>query len=68
MASLDVRRPAAQEQLRVLGEQIGVNTLPIVDKQTAARHHAPGASMPPGSAVTTWSCSTPRAGFTSTTS
>jgi len=33
MASLDVRRPAAQEQLRVLGEQIGVNTLPIVDKQ-----------------------------------
>jgi len=30
MASLDVRRPAAQEQLRVLGEQIGVATLPIV--------------------------------------
>ena len=33
MASLDVRRPAAQEQLRVLGEQIGVNTLPIVEKE-----------------------------------
>ena len=31
MASLDVRRPAAQEQLRVLGEQIDVDTLPIVD-------------------------------------
>jgi len=30
MASLDVRRPAAQEQLRVLGEQIAVKTLPIV--------------------------------------
>jgi signal recognition particle subunit SRP54 len=30
MASLDTRRPAAQEQLRVLGEQIGVATLPIV--------------------------------------
>lgn len=30
MASLDVRRPAAQEQLRVLGEQIAVQTLPIV--------------------------------------
>jgi signal recognition particle subunit SRP54 len=30
MASLDVRRPAAQEQLKVLGEQIGVATLPIV--------------------------------------
>ncbi|PLX43491.1 MAG: signal recognition particle protein [Hyphomicrobiales bacterium] len=33
MASLDVRRPAAQEQLRVLGEQTGVDTLPIVEGQ-----------------------------------
>jgi len=31
MASLDTRRPAAQEQLRVLGEQAGVDTLPIVE-------------------------------------
>ncbi|HEY9548647.1 MAG TPA: signal recognition particle protein [Kiloniellaceae bacterium] len=30
MASLDVRRPAAQEQLRVLGVQAGVATLPVV--------------------------------------
>jgi signal recognition particle subunit SRP54 len=30
MASLDVARPAAQEQLRILGEQAGVATLPIV--------------------------------------
>ncbi len=30
MASLDVRRPAAQQQLAVLGEQAGVRTLPIV--------------------------------------
>src|SRR5690349_361607 len=30
MASLDTRRPAAQEQLRVLGEQTGVDTLAIV--------------------------------------
>jgi len=30
MASLDVRRPAAQEQLRVLGLQAGVRTLDIV--------------------------------------
>ena len=30
MASLDTRRPAAQEQLKVLGEQTGVATLPIV--------------------------------------
>jgi signal recognition particle subunit SRP54 len=34
MASLDVRRPAAQEQLRVLGEQTKVETLPIVPGQT----------------------------------
>jgi signal recognition particle subunit SRP54 len=31
MASLDTRRPAAQEQLRVLGEQVEVATLPIVE-------------------------------------
>jgi len=30
MASLDVNRPAAQEQLKVLGEQANVATLPIV--------------------------------------
>lgn len=33
MASLDVNRPAAQEQLAVLGEQISVATLPIVAGQ-----------------------------------
>jgi len=33
MASLDVNRPAAQEQLAVLGEQVGVATLPIVAGQ-----------------------------------
>jgi signal recognition particle subunit SRP54 len=33
MASLDVKRPAAQEQLAVLGEQVGVDTLPIVPGQ-----------------------------------
>ncbi|MCA0997407.1 signal recognition particle protein [Alloyangia pacifica] len=30
MASLDVNRPAAMEQLQILGQQIGVDTLPIV--------------------------------------
>jgi signal recognition particle subunit SRP54 len=35
MASLDVNRPAAREQLRTLGEQIGVDTLPIVQGETA---------------------------------
>jgi signal recognition particle subunit SRP54 len=33
MASLDVNRPAAQEQLAVLGEQVDVSTLPIVAGQ-----------------------------------
>ncbi|MBM3503650.1 MAG: signal recognition particle protein [Alphaproteobacteria bacterium] len=33
LASLDVYRPAAQQQLKVLGEQAGVATLPIVDGQ-----------------------------------
>ncbi|MDP7391546.1 MAG: signal recognition particle protein [Alphaproteobacteria bacterium] len=33
MASLDVYRPAAQQQLAVLGEQADVATLPIVDGQ-----------------------------------
>ncbi|MEM7619414.1 MAG: signal recognition particle protein [Pseudomonadota bacterium] len=33
MASLDTRRPAAQEQLKVLGEQVGVDTLPIIAGQ-----------------------------------
>ena len=34
MASLDVKRPAAQEQLAVLGRQAGIDTLPIVAGQT----------------------------------
>tara|TARA_B100000029_G_scaffold106432_1_gene97163 strand:+ start:54 stop:1412 length:1359 start_codon:yes stop_codon:yes gene_type:complete len=33
MASLDVYRPAAQEQLRLLGEQNNINTLPIIEGQ-----------------------------------
>ncbi|MEZ5682187.1 MAG: signal recognition particle protein [Erythrobacter sp.] len=33
MASLDVNRPAAQEQLAVLGEQVNVATLPIIAGQ-----------------------------------
>ncbi len=34
MASLDTRRPAAQEQLKVLGEQNDIATLPIVASQS----------------------------------
>ena len=34
MASLDTRRPAAMEQLAILGRQVNVETLPIVEGQT----------------------------------
>ncbi|WDR01745.1 signal recognition particle protein [Devosia algicola] len=34
LASLDTRRPAAMEQLRVLGEQVDVATLPIIADET----------------------------------
>ena len=36
MASLDTRRPAAMEQLAILGEQADIETLPIVPKQNAS--------------------------------
>jgi signal recognition particle subunit SRP54 len=37
MASLDTRRPAAMEQLAVLGRQINVDTLPIIAGQQPAQ-------------------------------
>jgi signal recognition particle subunit SRP54 len=37
MASLDTRRPAAMEQLAVLGRQVGVDTLPIMTGQSAVQ-------------------------------
>ena len=37
MASLDTNRPAAMEQLAILGRQIGVDTLPIVKGETAVQ-------------------------------
>jgi len=45
MASLDTRRPAAQEQLRVLGEENGIDTLPIIEGVAGpdrATHHDRG--------------------------
>ena len=41
MASLDTRRPAAMEQLAVLGGQVEVDTLPIVTGQSAPQIRAP---------------------------
>ena len=37
MASLDIYRPAAMQQLEILGMQIGVDTLPIVQGETAVQ-------------------------------
>jgi signal recognition particle subunit SRP54 len=37
MASLDTRRPAAMEQLAVLGQQVSVDTLPVVAGQVPAQ-------------------------------
>src|SRR3954447_14807965 len=37
LASLDTRRPAAMEQLAVLGRQVGVEVLPIVAGQSAVQ-------------------------------
>jgi len=37
MASLDIYRPAAMEQLAILGAQIGVDTLPIVPGESAVQ-------------------------------
>ncbi|MBZ0124558.1 MAG: signal recognition particle receptor subunit alpha, partial [Roseovarius sp.] len=48
MASLDVNRPAAMEQLEILGRQIGVDTLPIVrgeDPVAIARRARTQASL-----------------------
>ena len=68
MASLDVARPAAQEQLAVLGRQADVDTLADRRRPAAGRHRQArdpvGASCRP----MTSSCSTPPAACTSTTS
>jgi len=48
MASLDVNRPAAMEQLKILGEQAGVATLPVVagqDPLTIARRAMASAKV-----------------------
>ena len=37
MASLDTRRPAAMEQLAVLGKHVSIDTLPVVAGQSPAQ-------------------------------
>ena len=36
LVSLDIYRPAAQEQLRLLGDQNNINTLPVIENQLPA--------------------------------
>ena len=66
MASLDVKRPAAQEQLAVLGRQVDVAT--SADRSGPRRRcrsrNAP--RRPRGSRALTWCCSTPPAAPIST--
>ena len=65
LASLDVQRPAAQEQLAVLADQAGVASLPIVPGQT--RWRSPRApSRRRRVQATTSSSWIPPAGCTST--
>ena len=65
LASLDVQRPAAQEQLAQLGRsRSSVATLPIVAGQTPGRDRPARAWSRRGARATTSSCSTPPAGCT----
>ena len=66
MASLDMRRPAAMEQLAVLGQQVGVDTLPIVAGQTAGADRAARAAGRPARRLRRGACSTPPAAPRST--
>ena len=60
MASLDTRRPAAMEQLAVLGSQIGVQTLAVVEGQSpvqiAARARLTASWPVKASATSSTSC------------
>ncbi len=67
MVSLDVRRPAAQEQLAILGRQAGIATLPVTPGAQPLEIARGARSRPRGSRVTTWSSSIPPGGSTSTT-
>src|SRR5690348_9463176 len=66
MASLDVRRPAAMEQLAVLGRDAGIDTLPVVAGQTppqiALRALEAGGVAGDGGGVRGTPCRTPALG------
>jgi signal recognition particle subunit SRP54 len=66
MASLDTNRPAAMEQLAILGKQIGVDTLPIVKGEDPVADREAGKDSRRRWGATTSTCSTPPAGCRST--
>jgi signal recognition particle subunit SRP54 len=66
MASLDVQRPAAQEQLAVLGSQIDVATLPIISGSSRSTSLA-ARWNPRRCRRSTCCCSTPPGASMSTT-
>ena len=66
MASLDTRRPAAMEQLAVLGQQVDVADAADRRGPDAGADREPRDPGRPGSAATTWCCSTPPAASRST--
>ena len=66
MASLDTRRPAAQEQLRQLGEQADVDDAADHRRPVAGRYRQRAPCRRPSSAAMTSSSSTPPAAPIST--
>ena len=66
MASLDTRRPAAMEQLAVLGKQVGVETLADRRRPEPGADRGSAPSRPRSLAASTWCCSTPPAAPRST--
>jgi signal recognition particle subunit SRP54 len=67
LASLDTNRPAAMEQLAILGSQIGVDSLPIVKGESAVQIAKRAKSRPTLAAMTS-SCWIPPGVCTSTKS
>ena len=66
MASLDIYRPAAMEQLAVLGRDLDIPTLADRGRPDSRRRSRSARSKPASSAATTSCCSTPPAAPRST--
>ena len=64
MASLDTSRPAAMEQLALLGAEAGVDVLPVVAGEGAVAIARRAMKAGCAGRATTWSCWTPPAAST----